>query len=40
MSSAILYLAIVVIWAFLLVPRWVHRPHTALFAGTEPAGQE
>lgn len=38
MSSAILYLAIVVIWAFLLVPRWVRRPHTAFFAGTEPAG--
>lgn len=27
MSGAILYLAIVAIWAFLLVPRWVHRPH-------------
>ncbi len=27
MSSAILYLAIVVIWAFLLVPRWLRRSH-------------
>ena len=33
MSSAILYLAIVVIWAFLLVPRWIRRSHTASFAG-------
>ncbi|HUZ22891.1 MAG TPA: hypothetical protein VMV07_03905 [Streptosporangiaceae bacterium] len=40
MSSAILYLAIVAIWAFLLVPRWVRRPHTAFFAGTEPAGHD
>jgi hypothetical protein len=40
MSSAILYLAIVVIWAFLLVPRWIHRPHTAFFAGTDSAGQD
>lgn len=37
MSSAILYLAIVVIWAFLLVPRWLRRPHTAFFAGTDSA---
>jgi len=28
MSSAILYLAIVAIWAVFLVPRWVHRPHS------------
>jgi hypothetical protein len=28
-SSAILYLAIVAIWAVFLVPRWVHRPHSA-----------
>ena len=34
MSSAILYLAIVVIWAFLLVPRWIRRSHTASFAGS------
>lgn len=27
MSSAILYLAIVAIWAFFLVPRWLRRPH-------------
>jgi hypothetical protein len=32
-SSAILYLAIVAIWAFLLVPRWIRRSHTASFAG-------
>jgi hypothetical protein len=32
-SSAILYLAIVIIWAFLLVPRWIRRSHTASFAG-------
>ena len=32
-SSAILYLAIVAIWAFMLVPRWVRRSHTASFAG-------
>jgi hypothetical protein len=40
MSSAILYLAIVAIWAFLLVPRWVRRPHTAFFAATESAGHD
>ena len=28
LSGAILYLAIVAIWAFLLVPRWVHKPHS------------
>jgi hypothetical protein len=33
-SSAILYLAIVGIWAFLLVPRWIRRSHTASFAGS------
>jgi hypothetical protein len=33
-SSAILYLAIVVIWAFLLVPRWIRRSHAASFAGS------
>lgn len=35
MSSAILYLAIVGIWAFLLIPRWIKRPHTAFFASSE-----
>src|SRR5580700_10507590 len=35
-SSAILYLAIVAIWAFLLVPRWVRRPHAG--SGSEPGG--
>jgi hypothetical protein len=34
-SSAILYLAIVGIWAFLLIPRWIKRPHTAFFASSE-----
>lgn len=29
MSSAILYLAIVAIWACVLVPRWLHRSHEA-----------
>ena len=29
MSSAILYLAIVAIWAVFLIPRWVRRTHTA-----------
>jgi hypothetical protein len=37
-SSAILYLAIVAIWAFLLVPRWIRRSHTASFAGSSAAG--
>jgi hypothetical protein len=27
LSSALLYLAIVAIWAFFLVPRWLRRPH-------------
>jgi hypothetical protein len=27
MSSAILYVAIVAIWAFVLIPRWLRRPH-------------
>lgn len=30
MSSAILYLAIIAIWACVLVPRWIHKPHRAL----------
>ena len=35
MSSAILYLAIVAIWACVLVPRWLHRSARDLFgAGT------
>jgi hypothetical protein len=29
-SSAILYLAIIAIWACILVPRWIHRPHRAV----------
>jgi hypothetical protein len=39
-SSAILYLAIVVIWAFLLVPRWIHRPHAAFFAGPDSVSHD
>ncbi len=27
MSSSLLYLAIVAVWAFVLVPRWLHRQH-------------
>jgi len=27
MSSAILYLGIVAIWAFVLIPRWLRKPH-------------
>jgi hypothetical protein len=34
LSSAILYLAIVAIWACVLVPRWLHRSHE------HPAGEE
>ncbi len=34
MSSAILYLAIVAIWACVLVPRWLHRSHE------NPSGEE
>jgi hypothetical protein len=37
-SSAILYLAIVAIWAFLLAPRWIRRSHTPFFASTESGG--
>jgi hypothetical protein len=40
LSSAILYLAIVVIWAFLLVPRWIRRPHVASLAGADEDGGE
>jgi hypothetical protein len=43
-SSAILYLAIVAIWAFLLVPRWIRRGHSASVtggsAGSEGSGSE
>jgi hypothetical protein len=40
-SSAILYLAIVAIWAFLLVPRWVRRSHgaSASLAADPPADE-
>jgi hypothetical protein len=42
LSSAILYLAIVAIWAFLLVPRWVRRSHAAAVPGTAdtPVGDD
>lgn len=36
MSSAILYLAIVAIWACVLVPRWLHKSH----APARPSGTE
>ncbi|MGD0684977.1 MAG: hypothetical protein ABSA03_07635 [Streptosporangiaceae bacterium] len=36
MSSAILYLAIVAIWAGVLVPRWVRKSHHAPGTATEP----
>lgn len=36
MSSAILYLAIVAIWAFVLVPRWL-RPRSGLYRQSLPA---
>jgi hypothetical protein len=40
-SSAILYLAIVAIWAFMLVPRWLRRSHTVPAADTDaPAETE
>jgi hypothetical protein len=37
MSSAILYLAIIAIWAGFLVPAWVRRPHAHPAASTEQA---
>ena len=37
LSSAILYLAIVAIWAVCLVPRWVRRPHWVPEAAESPA---
>jgi hypothetical protein len=36
-SSAILYLAIIAIWACVLVPRWVHRPHRRMSAARSQA---
>jgi hypothetical protein len=38
-SSAILYVAIVAIWAVFLVPRWIHRPHSATHAPAEIPGE-
>lgn len=38
MSSAILYLAIVAIWAFMLVPRWLRRSHAAPVADPDTLG--
>ena len=40
MSSAILYLAIVAIWACVLVPRWLHRSHEATSEPEAGAGLE
>ncbi|MGO9080174.1 MAG: hypothetical protein ACLQDY_14195 [Streptosporangiaceae bacterium] len=37
MSSALLYLAIVAIWAVFLIPRWIRRPHMAQEAAASPA---
>lgn len=37
MSSAILYLAIVVIWVCILVPRWVRRTHQVVRESPKPA---
>jgi hypothetical protein len=36
MSSAILYIAIVAIWAFVLIPRWLRRPHLLGGENDEP----
>jgi hypothetical protein len=36
MSSAFLYLAIVAIWAFVLIPRWLRRPHLLGQEASEP----
>lgn len=36
MSSAFLYIAIVAIWAFVLIPRWLRRPHGAIREVAEP----
>jgi hypothetical protein len=38
MSSAFLYLAIVAIWAFVLIPRWLRRPQLLGREATEPDG--
>ena len=38
MSSAILYLAIVAIWAGVLVPRWVRKSHQVPGTAREPQG--
>jgi hypothetical protein len=39
-SSAILYLAIVAIWAFMLVPRWLRRSHAVPGADASPQAGE
>jgi hypothetical protein len=36
MSSAFLYLAIVAIWVFVLIPRWLRRPHLLGQEAAEP----
>jgi hypothetical protein len=36
LSSAILYLAIVAIWAFMLVPRWLRRSHPVVSSDSVP----
>lgn len=37
MSSAFLYLAIVAIWAFVLIPRWLRRPQASARSGADVA---
>src|SRR5215475_678416 len=39
MSSTFLYVGIVAIWAFFLVPRWLRRAHSAPRADENPAGE-
>ena len=40
MSSAILYVAIVAIWAGVLIPRWLRRDLLRQFASSEQAGDD
>jgi hypothetical protein len=40
MSSAILYLAIIAIWAGILIPRWLHRDTSRITSAREAIAQE
>jgi len=40
LSSAILYFAIIVIWACVLVPRWIRKPHQAVPGSDDLAGTQ